>query len=813
MARGRKRKASSKAKSKITSSASRPKRRKVESAKKKAASTAKKRPSRTGSLSKSKSKPKSRTTPRSKSKPSSSSKSKPKSKSKSDRKSGKRPKSRRQSGKSAEEKKESKRPQRRVTGTRQSARQRKASPAKVDPFTQESDSEESRDEKSRSSRSDSDSDANASSFSGRSGGDDAEEALQRGSDTESSEFSLIRSSGDEQRQQATRRSARQRKIQARLAMEKEMEESEEEAAAVSSSSSSSAVTKRPVAKKRKRQMTATEREDMKLFTPSFPEARRLEKILTHRFCKEKKVHEFLVKWRGYSYIHVEWKSAEDLKRLDEKAMAKIQKYTQSFESWLEEEDEGAVEGEADGADSESFNPEFINIDCILAEFVHESKEFGAMPFPSYAFEDTGVLCTTTKGKKEEKTWKHKYYLVKWCLLGYADITWEPACAFSSAMLDAKLERFHEFNELPSAVDRKKYAPLGTELVHTLAGDDAKSNFKRMDKSHEYGENKFTLREYQVEGVNWLLWNWCRGQKGSLLGDEMGLGKTIQCLTMLDELQRNTLMPTVKDTFTLSRGPHLIVVPLSCVLQWQREIEAWSKLNCVVYHGDEESRRLIRKYHFHYRNGVDEKHDNKQLPKGKITSTEYYRFNVVITTYEMAVRDSSLLGKINWHCLVVDEAHRLKNKGSKLVKELKRLKREYCILLTGTPIQNNMQELWCLLNFIVGSIKRRTNASRASSRSRRGKKKEKSVVDEVFENSQWFSDELESEFMDKFGTVTHHTQVNKLHDLLRPFLLRRVKEDVEKSLPPKVETIVEVELTVSAFVFRIEPSSDLQNVAA
>ena len=616
-----------------------------------------------------------------------------------------------------------------------------------------------------------------------------------GGSSESSEFSVIRSSGDEKRRKATRRSARQRKQQQKKKAQEEMESEwsggEAQEAEAEASSSSSAVTKRPVAKRR-RQLSASDREDLRLFTPSFPEERRLEKILAHRFCKESKVHEYLVKWRGYSYIHVEWKSAEDLQRLDAKAPAKVQKYTQALESWPEEEAE--VEGDSEVKSAEdgaaSFNPEFTNIDHVLAEYVHESTEFGKMPFPNYAFEDTGELNSSRSGQK----WKHRYYLIKWCLLGYQDITWEPACAFTPAMLDAKLQRFRQFNQQPTAAEKKKFAPVGTSLVHTLAGDSQTCNFRRMEKSHEYGADKFTLREYQIEGVNWLLWNWCRGQAGSLLGDEMGLGKTIQCLVMLDELRRDTLMPTLEGEFTLSRGPHLIVVPLSCALQWQREIEAWSDLNCVVYHGDEESRRLIRKYHFNYRTG-------SSTAKGKVCCEEYYRFNVLITTYEMASRDSTLLGKINWHCLVVDEAHRLKNKDSKLVKELKKLRREYCILLTGTPIQNNMQELWCLLNFIVGANSRGNAKGKARSKAKgrgrgKGKAKSKSVKDEVFENSQWFSDQMEQQFMEQFGTVTNHTQVQQLHELLRPFLLRRVKEDVEKSLPPKVETIVEVELTVS-----------------
>ncbi|GLE01327.1 hypothetical protein PINS_up010157 [Pythium insidiosum] len=137
----------------------------------------------------------------------------------------------------------------------------------------------------------------------------------------------------------------------------------------------------------------------------------------------------------------------------------------------------------------------------------------------------------------------------------------------------------------------------------------------------------------------------------------------------------------------------------------------------------------------------------------------FKFHVLVTTYEVAIKDIGLLSKIRWRCLVVDEAHRLKNQSSRLVEQLRGLRRDHCVLLTGTPLQNKTEELWALLNFLDGQ-----------------------------------SFPSVSDFLAQFGDLHDAQQVADLHKMLKPYLLRRVKEDVEKSLPPKEETIIEVELT-------------------
>jgi SNF2 family DNA or RNA helicase len=131
----------------------------------------------------------------------------------------------------------------------------------------------------------------------------------------------------------------------------------------------------------------------------------------------------------------------------------------------------------------------------------------------------------------------------------------------------------------------------------------------------------------------------------------------------------------------------VVAPLSTVQHWVREGDSWSNLNVLLYHGDANSRQVIRDYEW-------------QRWQGKVgKERNIYKFNVLVSTYEVVIQDAALLGKIPWRALVVDEAHRIKNAESRLSKELVRFSFDHCLLLTGTPIQNNTMELFTLLHFL------------------------------------------------------------------------------------------------------------------
>jgi superfamily II DNA or RNA helicase len=204
------------------------------------------------------------------------------------------------------------------------------------------------------------------------------------------------------------------------------------------------------------------------------------------------------------------------------------------------------------------------------------------------------------------------------------------------------------------------------------------------------------------------------------------------------------------------GPYLVIAPLSVIVNWQREINTWTDLDVILYYGSQDDRDLIRSYEFKFL--------NKNCPGHKI--------EVIITTPETCVahdvnsnnpngRIRRELSCIDWDLIIVDEAHKLKNYDSKIASTLRE---EYsfknCVLLTGTPLQNNTEELWNLLNFIAR--------------------------DDFHDRDEFITD---------FGELKTATQLEKLHKKIKPYLLRREKELVEKTVPPKEEIIIEVELTV------------------
>jgi len=192
-----------------------------------------------------------------------------------------------------------------------------------------------------------------------------------------------------------------------------------------------------------------------------------------------------------------------------------------------------------------------------------------------------------------------------------------------------------------------------------------------------------LRSYQLEGLNWILR--CFYQKRScILADEMGLGKTVQVVTTLEHLYTREEID----------GPFLIVVPLSTIEHWHRELAGWTDMTCCIYHdpgGGAPGRETIREYEWYFRG----------------RSKRMIKFQTLVTTYDVLIKDYEELSSIPWRVVVVDEAHRLRTAGNRLTEclsaILQRGESEYGfqmrLLMTGTPLQNNTQELWSLLHFI------------------------------------------------------------------------------------------------------------------
>ncbi|CAB9508745.1 Probable chromatin-remodeling complex ATPase chain [Seminavis robusta] len=241
-----------------------------------------------------------------------------------------------------------------------------------------------------------------------------------------------------------------------------------------------------------------------------------------------------------------------------------------------------------------------------------------------------------------------------------------------------------------------------------------------------------MRTYQLEGLNWMIRLQENGVNG-ILADEMGLGKTLQSISVLVYMLE----------YRKVTGPHLIVVPKSTLSNWMGELARWApSLTAVKFHGDRASREeIIRKY----------------LEPGQ--RDEDRTWNVCVTTYEICNIEKNVMNKFAWQYLIIDEAHRLKNEASAFSKTVRQFETRYRILLTGTPLQNSLHELWALLNFLVP---------------------------DVFANAEQFDEwfNLDIEDNDEKNRL-----ISQLHKILRPFMLRRLKADVEKSLPPKHETIL------------------------
>ncbi|KAL3419469.1 rsc complex subunit [Phlyctema vagabunda] len=246
----------------------------------------------------------------------------------------------------------------------------------------------------------------------------------------------------------------------------------------------------------------------------------------------------------------------------------------------------------------------------------------------------------------------------------------------------------------------------------------------------------TLKEYQLKGLQWMISLYNNNLNG-ILADEMGLGKTIQTISLI------TYLIEVKK----QNGPFLVIVPLSTLTNWNLEFEKWAPgIARVVYKGPPNAR----------------KQQQQQI--------RYGQFQVLLTTYEYIIKDRPVLSKIKWIHMIIDEGHRMKNSQSKLSATLTQYyTTRYRLILTGTPLQNNLPELWALLNFVLPTI-----------------------FKSVKSFDEWFNTPFANTGGQDKMELTEEEQIlviRRLHKVLRPFLLRRLKKDVEKDLPDKTEKVI------------------------
>lgn len=308
------------------------------------------------------------------------------------------------------------------------------------------------------------------------------------------------------------------------------------------------------------------------------------------------------------------------------------------------------------------------------------------------------------------------YFVKWKRLFYDSCTWETE-ELVSQIAQREIDRY---------LDRSSHPPISSK---TESNPATRKHFETMKSTPSFLHNG-ELKEFQIKGLNFMAFNWVRN-RNVVLADEMGLGKTVQTVAFINWLRH----------VRHQQGPFVVVVPLSTMPSWAETFDNWSPdLNYVVYNGNEAARNVIKEYELL----ID---GNPRRPK----------FNVLLTTYEYVLLDSAFLSQLKWQFLAVDEAHRLKNRDSQLYAKLLEFRSPARLLITGTPIQNNLAELSALMDFLNPGL-------------------------------------VEIDVDMDLNSEVASQKLAELTKAIQPYMLRRTKSKVETDLPPKTEKIIRVELS-------------------
>uniref|UniRef100_A0A670ZY24 Chromodomain-helicase-DNA-binding protein 4 n=1 Tax=Pseudonaja textilis TaxID=8673 RepID=A0A670ZY24_PSETE len=438
--------------------------------------------------------------------------------------------------------------------------------------------------------------------------------------------------------------------------------------------------------------------------------------------------QFFVKWQGMSYWHCSWVSEL---QLELHCQVMFRNYQRKND--MDEPPSGDFGGEEEKSRKRK------NKDPKFAEMEERFYRYGIKP-------EWMMIHRILNHSVDKKGNVH--YLIKWRDLPYDQASWENEEA-EVQDYDIYKQSYWNHRELMRGEEGrpgKKIKKVKLRKLERPPETPTVDPTVKYDRQPDYLDvTGGTLHPYQLEGLNWLRFSWAQGTD-TILADEMGLGKTVQTAVFLYSLYKEGH----------SKGPFLVSAPLSTIINWEREFEMWAPdMYVVTYVGDKDSRAIIRENEFSFEDNAIR--GGKKASRMKKEAS--VKFHVLLTSYELITIDMAILGSIDWACLVVDEAHRLKNNQSKFFRVLNGYSLQHKLLLTGTPLQNNLEELFHLLNFLTP---------------------------ERFHNLEGF--------LEEFADIAKEDQIKKLHDMLGPHMLRRLKADVFKNMPSKTELIVRVELS-------------------
>ena len=435
--------------------------------------------------------------------------------------------------------------------------------------------------------------------------------------------------------------------------------------------------------------------------------------MTYRDVDDNK-KEFLIKFKNTSYLHVDWVPEDWIKIINDA------KYNLFMNEVKKDNDISKMYGKPPvwpKSEKEVIKPEYYKVEMILDVVFYEKKDCHDF----YNNENDNMEVNIEEFEK-----KLKRILVKWEGLPFSESSWEDyPDPEQNDIMDYRqaLEYFIEINNVGLS-DPMSYDDLVRNDPYFL------NRFKELNEQ-DSSLIGGTLKDYQIDGVNWLLYKWTKRQS-CILADEMGLGKTIQIIAFLASLKSQ-----------YNCFPFLIICPLSTIDNWYREFKKWiPSLIVVKYEGERNSRNIISQYLLHY------KGTNISSMNRKSTNC-----HVVLTTPSLFRVDYSLFksAQPKWEVIIVDEGHCLKTENGRLVNSIIDLNVDFKVILTGTPLQNTIQELYNILYFL-DPIKFHDS---------RNKQSEYETLDEE--------------------------SLKEIRETLKPYMLRRSKSLVLK-LPPKTETI-------------------------